>query len=159
MIAKARPCGFTLIELLATLAIVSLLAMTVLPVAQLAQQRIREQALRRALAEIRSAIDAYKQASDEGRVEKKADSSGYPATLSILAEGIPDRRDPKRRKIYFLRRVPRDPLNSDASLSAEDSYQAFRKGKIGEGVKALTRTGNLGSLGSVLEELPWIIRF
>jgi MoaA/NifB/PqqE/SkfB family radical SAM enzyme len=45
------------------------------------------------------------------------------------------------------------------AVSAHDSYRAFRQGKIGEGFKALTRTGNLGSLGSVLEELPWILRF
>lgn len=44
-------------------------------------------------------------------------------------------------------------------VSLHDSYQAFKKGKIGEGVKALTRKGNLGSIGSVMEELPWLLRF
>ena len=45
------------------------------------------------------------------------------------------------------------------AVSVHDSYQAFRKGNVGEGLKALTRTGNLGSIGSVLEELPWLMRF
>ena len=44
-------------------------------------------------------------------------------------------------------------------MSVHDSYQAFKKGDVVEGVKALTRKGNLGSLGSVLEELPWLLKF
>ena len=44
-------------------------------------------------------------------------------------------------------------------VSVHDSYQAFKQGKVGEGFKALTRKGNLGSIGSVLEELPWLLRF
>lgn len=44
-------------------------------------------------------------------------------------------------------------------MSVHDSYQAFKKGNVVEGVKALTRKGNLGSLGSVLEELPWLMKF
>ncbi len=44
-------------------------------------------------------------------------------------------------------------------VSIHDSYQAFKQGKLGEGFKALGRKGNLGSIGSVLEELPWLLRF
>ena len=44
-------------------------------------------------------------------------------------------------------------------VSVHDSYQAFKKGNLGEGFKALGRKGNLGSIGSVLEELPWLLRF
>lgn len=44
-------------------------------------------------------------------------------------------------------------------VSVHDSYQAFKQGKVGEGFKALTRKGNLGSIGAVLEELPWLLRF
>ncbi len=45
------------------------------------------------------------------------------------------------------------------AMSAHDSYQAFKKGDVAEGFKALGRKGNLGSIGSVLEELPWLLRF
>jgi general secretion pathway protein G len=108
--------GFTLIELLVTLAILGLLGTLVLPVAEVTVQRRDEQELRRALREIRGGLDAYKKAADEGRVTKAADASGYPARLAVLVEGVPDLRSPKQAKIYFLRRLPRDPFAHDADL-------------------------------------------
>lgn len=115
--------GFTLIELLVTLAILSLLATVIVPVAQVQIQRGKEQALRESLREIRAAIDQYKRASDEGRIRKAAGSSGYPATLAVLVEGAEDQRDPKRRKMFFLRRVPRDPFSSNAEADAEATWR------------------------------------
>ena len=113
--------GFTLIELMTTLAILALLAAITAPLAQIQAQRAKEQALRQALQEIRHALDAYKRACDEGRVRRGAGASGYPADLSLLVVGVEDERDPQRRKIYFLRRIPRDPF-ADPSLSDEHSW-------------------------------------
>jgi general secretion pathway protein G len=120
--ARRRTHGFTLIELLVTLAVLSVLAMMALPVAQTTVQRQREQELRSALAEIRSAIDAYKRAVDEGRVRREVGSTGYPPTLEILVGGVDDQRDPQRRKLYFLRRVPRDPMHADATTDASATW-------------------------------------
>lgn len=114
--------GFTLIELVITVAIVALLASVALPVSELAVQRTKEQELRRTLRQIREAIDLYKQASDEGRIKKSIGDSGYPKKLEELAEGVDDLKSPKKEKIYFLRRIPRDPLNADPTLSAAASW-------------------------------------
>jgi len=119
---RARNKGFTLIELLVTVAIVAVLASVTLPFAELSMQRGKEQDLRRALREMRTAIDAYKQAVDEGRIVKTADQSGCPPSLKVLVEGVTDAKDAERRKIYFLRKLPRDPMADDASSAAEDSW-------------------------------------
>jgi general secretion pathway protein G len=102
--------GFTLIELLISLAILAMIATVAAPVAQVMHQRQQEQELRVALRQIRQAIDQYKLAYDAGRILKKADSNGYPPTLQVLEEGVEDARSPDRRKIYFIRRIPRDPF-------------------------------------------------
>ena len=108
--------GFTLIEMLIVVAIVALLATVAAPLAELSYQRGKEQELRHALREIRGAIDAYKRAVDEGKIERKADESGYPPTLATLVEGAQDKTSPDKSRIYFLRRVPKDPLGGDWGL-------------------------------------------
>ncbi|HEY1148903.1 MAG TPA: type II secretion system protein [Pseudoduganella sp.] len=117
-----RARGFTLIELLVTLAILGLLATLAVPVGQTVVQRRNEQDLRRGLHEIRKAIDAYKVAYDEGRVAKSITGNGYPKNLELLVEGVPDQKSPKRAKIFFLRRVPRDPFSSDPNLTDAQTW-------------------------------------
>lgn len=117
MMAPAMGRGFTLIELLVTLAILALLGTLVVPVTQVTVQRKQEQELRRALREIRQGIDSYKKAYDEGRIARSLNSTGYPKTLEVLVEGTPDLRSPKRAKLFFLRRIPRDPFNGERDLS------------------------------------------
>jgi general secretion pathway protein G len=102
--------GFTLIELVIAVAIVAVLASAALPLNELVVQRAKEQDLRRALREIRTAIDAYKQASDDGRIVKRVGESGFPKRLEDLVEGIEDQKSPKRERMYFLRRLPPDPF-------------------------------------------------
>jgi general secretion pathway protein G len=113
--------GFTLIELVVTLAIVGLLAAIAAPLAETVMRRSREQDLKAALMEIRNAIDAYKDAADGGRVAKAASESGYPATLDVLVNGVADRQSAGGAKVYFLRRIPRDPF-ADASLSPAQTW-------------------------------------
>lgn len=122
MLARSVLRGFTLLELLITIAIVAVLATVALPMTEIAIQRSKEQELRLNLREIREAIDAYKQAIDEGRIVKKIDESGYPKSLEVLVEGVDDAKSPEKAKIYFLRRIPRDPFYKDNSVSAADTW-------------------------------------
>ncbi|WP_105532520.1 type II secretion system protein [Solimicrobium silvestre] len=117
-----RISGFTLIELLVTLAILGVLASMTAPIAQVARQRVQEQELRLALREIRQGIDAYQRATNDGRIPKPIGSNGYPKELNILVEGVSDQRDPKRNKIFFLRRVPRDPMNTNTNTPEATSW-------------------------------------
>jgi len=116
--------GFTLIELIVTLAILATLAAITVPLAQIHVQRAKEQELRSALREIRAALDAYKRAGDEGRIPRSVGTTGYPASLQILVDGVQDARDPQGRKLYFLRRLPRDPFfdMTDASTASAGDH-------------------------------------
>lgn len=114
--------GFTLIELLVTATIVAVLASVALPLAELNVKRSRENDLRAALRDIRGAIDAYKLAVDEGRIVKKADETGYPPSLDVLVDGVPDARGAKGARIYFLRRLPRDPLHTDPKVPPAQTW-------------------------------------
>lgn len=114
--------GFTFVELVVTLAIVGVLATAALPLAEVAYQRSKENDLRHALRSMRDAIDAYKKATDEGRIAKAPGASGYPPTLETLAEGAAVTKDVTVSKLYFLRRVPRDPFNDEAGLGAADTW-------------------------------------
>ena len=118
----SRQSGFTLIEVLITVAIVATLASITAPIAELVMQRNKEQELQSALQQIRGALDAYKQAVDEGHIAKLADESGYPRTLEDLVKGVERMDDPKKAKIYFLRRLPRDPLAQDTTIPAEQTW-------------------------------------
>lgn len=115
--------GFTFIELAITVAIVGLLATIAWPMAELAVKRSHEQELRAALREIRTALDAYKLAVDEGRVAGKLDKSGYPPQLRVLVDGVTDEKSPDRgSKIYFLRRIPRDPMCLDSGKADDETW-------------------------------------
>ncbi|PKF33800.1 type II secretion system protein [Acinetobacter proteolyticus] len=114
--------GFTLIELIVTVSLMAILASVIVPITQLSMQQVKEQELKSALKEIRTAIDAYKQAGDNGHIYRSAETTGYPTTLNELVDGVVDIKDPKKRKIYFLRRIPADPFYEDPSSAADKTW-------------------------------------
>jgi general secretion pathway protein G len=121
-----RTCrGYTFIELLVVTTILLILASAAMPLARVTVQRQKEAELRRALREMRMAIDKFKDGVDNGvigSVDVRAGSEGYPADLDLLVEGVTVANDASGRKIKFLRRIPIDPMIGKAEWGKR-SYQ------------------------------------
>ncbi|MBI3231348.1 MAG: type II secretion system protein [Burkholderiales bacterium] len=118
----SRVAGFSFVELMFSLAVMAVLASIAVPMIQNTLQREKEQQLRLALQEIRSAIDAYKRANDDGRVMRKEGDTAYPKQLEDLVTGVQDQRSPSKRNLQFLRRIPRDPFAVDQNGNPADSW-------------------------------------
>lgn len=114
--------GFTLIEMLVTLALLSLLTVAALPLAESVKRRSDESELRRALVTIRGALDAYKAAYDAGRIERTVGKSGYPPNLRILVDGVEDKSAGGTGQLYFLRRIPADPFCDCEGKAPENTW-------------------------------------
>lgn len=117
-----RQRGFSLIELLVVIGIMSILATVGLPLAELSHRRGQEEELRRSLREIRNALDAYKRMVDAGLIARPVGGSGYPPTLHVLVDGESNAQTPHAGKLYFLRRMPRDPFAPDSIADAADTW-------------------------------------
>jgi general secretion pathway protein G len=117
--------GYTFVELIVVSAMVMLLASAIMPLARVTATRQREAELRRALREIRTAIDHYKDAADAQQIaslEIKVGSEGYPADLQVLVDGVAVQNDASGRKLKFLRRIPVDPMTRSTDWGKR-SYQ------------------------------------
>ena len=107
--------GYSFVELLIVTAILFILASAVMPLAQVASQRQRESELRAALRQVRTAIDKFKDAVDNGRIaqtEIQPGSEGYPPDLETLVDGVSIQNDQSGTKLKFLRRIPTDPMTN-----------------------------------------------
>jgi general secretion pathway protein G len=141
-VSARESAGFTLIELLVTLTLVGLLALVAMPLAEVTAVRSKEAELRLSLRSIRVAIDAYKAASDAGEIPRETGESGYPPSLAVLATGVERRlrsggapvsagsgpaagasSPAPAKRLYFLRRLPRDPFADDDSVPDEKTWQ------------------------------------
>ena len=118
-----RPRGFTLIEILTVTVIIGILAAATIPLAKNAFQREKEIDLRRALRQLRTALDDYKKFVAENKIEMDEDTYGYPEKLEDLVKGIEynDKKN-KKRIVKFLRRIPIDPINASPDWGLR-SYQ------------------------------------
>jgi general secretion pathway protein G len=117
--------GFTFIELLVVSTLLIILASAIMPMAKVTMQRQREAELRRSLREMRTAIDKFKDAADNGLIgamDLKTGAEGYPADLETLVEGVSVVNDQSGRKLKFLRRIPIDPMTNSSDWGKR-SYQ------------------------------------
>lgn len=114
--------GFSYVEIIFTVAIVAMMATVVVPYVELTVTRKKETELRQNLRQIRNALDEFKHAVEIGKIALPADASGYPPRLDVLVKGFPNAQDPKKSLIYFLRRLPRDPMYEGTADSAADTW-------------------------------------
>jgi general secretion pathway protein G len=117
--------GYSFIELLVVTAILFVLASAVMPLMQVTSQRQREAELRQALRQMRTAIDEFKDAADQGVIpttELEVGSQGYPPDLQILVDGVSRANDQTGIPLKLLRRIPIDPM-TDGTDWGRRSYQ------------------------------------
>jgi len=128
MLSRGRRLkGFSYVELMFSVAILALLATMATPYLEKTVQRKKEYELRTHLREVRTAIDAYKKASDEGKIKKSLGDTGYPKRLRDLVDGVENIADPDKKKLRFLRRLPADPMyqvqaENGLELRPEDTW-------------------------------------
>lgn len=119
--------GITYLEMVATAAIMAILASAILPTAKVMNKRAKEIELRRALREMRAAIDLYEQAADPGNPQgvrgcsiAGGDNPPLPRELEDLAKQYTcngqiqgaTQASGGPRPLRFLRRVPVDPMTA-----------------------------------------------
>ena len=117
--------GYTFVELIIVTTIILILASAVQPLVRVTIQRQKETELRRALRDMRDAIDKFKESADAQMIpatELKPNSEGYPPDLEALVEGVSVANDATGRKLKFLRRVPIDPITGSDEWGLR-SYQ------------------------------------
>jgi general secretion pathway protein G len=122
---RPREGGFTFVELLVVSTLLIILASAIMPMVKVTMQRQREAELRRSLREMRTAIDKFKDAADNGLIgamDLKTGAEGYPADLEVLVEGVSVVNDQSGRKLKFLRRIPIDPMTNSQDWGRR-SYQ------------------------------------
>ena len=109
---RKRQRGLTLVELIVAFTIMLILTSMAVPLAHYKVQRDRERDLSRALDQIRTAIDKFKDDMDAGKIgPPKLDSDNYPESLEQLVEGV-KATGAVDKKIKYLRRIPKDPMTN-----------------------------------------------
>jgi general secretion pathway protein G len=106
-------------------AILAILASAIMPLSQVTIKRQHEVELRRALRDVRTAIDNFKDAADQGLIANDSlnpDNQGYPENLEVLVEGIPVADNSSEQLLKFLRRIPIDPITKSRNWGLR-SYQ------------------------------------
>ncbi len=124
LMLAVRQRGMTLVEMIVVITILLILMGAAVPIMKVTVRRQREVELHRALWEMRTAIDRYKDAADKNAFQIKLGTEGYPPDLDTLVNGV---EIAGGKKLRFLRHKPMDPMtgNTDWGLrSMQDDPQS-----------------------------------
>jgi general secretion pathway protein G len=124
-VTSRKADGYTFVELLVVATMIMIIASAIMPLAKVTARRTREAELHRALREIRTAIDHYKDAADLGQIASidiKVGSENYPPDLQTLVDGVAAANDATGRKLKYLRHIPVDPMTHNTDWGMR-SYQ------------------------------------
>ena len=129
-----RQRGVSLVELVSVTAVLMVLASITLPVANTMVKRQKELELRRALRQIRQAIDQFQIDTDRfpgirANLLDGTNQEGYPEELEWLVEGV-DIGDAAGTIIKYLRRIPVDPFTGNPFVYKlkEDGFIVYSVG-------------------------------
>ena len=158
----AGEAGLTLIELIVAFSLMLILSLMALPVARVRVQREKEERLRHALLEIRTAIDRHKDMADEGNLGMlDPDNFGYPTSLDDLVNGIPINEQPAATAAIGLE--PSRGMRMDPFQSRDPTGRIGANPGQGSAFGDRNRTGIDDSLRGGSEygsgERPEMIRF
>ena len=118
--------GYSLTELMVVCTLLTILSLTVFPVARFTVRRQKEMELRRVLRMMRQAIDDYKRFSDAGLIPVELGTEGYPSEMEVLVEGV-ELVGTIGTKQRFMRRIPIDPMTGDTEWgmrSVQDDFDS-----------------------------------
>ena len=115
---RAAERGLTLVELVSAGAIIAILAALAVPLAHNAVKREKEIELRRALRQMRTALDEFQFHVStrypqicQTELDQATNAECYPLEIEMLVEGV-ERPDATGVKDKFLRRIPKDPITN-----------------------------------------------
>ncbi len=111
---NSSEAGMTLLELILACAILLILSSSALPIARYTIVHKREELLSYELRQMRDAIDRYKDLADANKIRVEVGTEGYPPDLETLVKGVKLGTAGDDKKIRFLRRIPVDPMTSQA---------------------------------------------
>ncbi len=126
-----RRRGYSLVELVVVVTLILVLTAMIVPVARFNWTRMKEMELKEALRTMRAAIDEHKRLSDQGLIPVELDTEGYPKELEKLVEGVELVGQVKKVR-KFLRRIPIDPMTSEAEWglrSLQDDFDSTSWGR------------------------------
>ncbi|HEX3281769.1 MAG TPA: type II secretion system protein [Pyrinomonadaceae bacterium] len=146
--------GFTLIELVITITVLTIMTMGIIPLVKLSVKRQKEQQLRDALRQVRSAIDEFHRDTvgstcpnpTAGIVDPRStvqisdctifgvdNPDHYPPDLDILVNGVNVVPRPivgglpqtSTKKKVYLRSIPVDPITGKAEWDMRSCYDSI----------------------------------